>query len=523
MQLNHQMTTHETLPLRYGNPGQFEIVRNFLQRVFPEREITQRLGIESVYDFKSTFEGRKQTNPADQLDAAISLLLDGDSLDKTVLETLWGTEVTSAFAQLDLLREHPVENTLYYATAVLYPVENLFIASDRPYTIRPAAGETVSPEYVYPAISSNTRRFLRALPVHPCESFLDMCAGSGAAALIAASNYAQEAFSLDITERSTHFAEFNRLLNGIENATVLRGDLYEPVQGLTFDRIVAHPPYVPAQEQQMIFRDGGSDGEQITAAIIRNLPSYLRPGGVFYAVAQATDRDGELFEQRIRRWLGEAADEFDLILMETEVPPPDPFEQLVSARRRFKQILENKHLFSQLKVTGIFYGTIILRRHVAAQPPITTRTTQDKASNWQLADWLLRWELDALDSAFLLALLEQRPKLSERLELHVTHLNRGGNLVPERYRLQLRSPFLVDRECHPWVAVMLAGFSGEVTGREAYGKLQADGVISEQMPPEEFARLLSFFVSQGVLEVSARPLPSRVPAQNQVDNPVSTR
>ena len=48
--------------------------------------------------------------------------------------------------------------------------------------------------------------------------------------------------------------------------TVVEGDMYAPVEGLTFDRIVTHPPYIPAKQTGLIFRDGGEDGEQIIRA-----------------------------------------------------------------------------------------------------------------------------------------------------------------------------------------------------------------------------------------------------------------
>ena len=54
---------------------------------------------------------------------------------------------------------------------------------------------------------------------------------------------------------------------------------------------------------------------------------------------------------------------------------------------------------------------------------------------------------------------------------------------------------------------MLAGFTGEVSGQEAYEKLRRDEVISAEMPPEEFARMIAFFVSSGLLEVESHVLP----------------
>jgi tRNA1(Val) A37 N6-methylase TrmN6 len=39
---------------------------------------------------------------------------------------------------------------------------------------------------VYHAVTVNTCHFLETLPNEPCDSFLDLCSGSGVAALLAA-------------------------------------------------------------------------------------------------------------------------------------------------------------------------------------------------------------------------------------------------------------------------------------------------------------------------------------------------
>lgn len=83
------------------------------------------------------------------------------------------------------------------------------------------------------------------IPASPCERFLELCCGTGIAALLAARNGAKHAYAFDIAARSVPFAEFNRRLNGLESVTIREGDLYSPSAGERFDRIVAHPPYVP--------------------------------------------------------------------------------------------------------------------------------------------------------------------------------------------------------------------------------------------------------------------------------------
>src|SRR5690606_29151931 len=127
------------------------------------------------------------------------------------------------------------------------------------------------PDFVFSAITSLTGTFLSQLPDAPCERCLELCAGTGTAAL-AAAKQAGHVWATDLTARSTRFAEFNARLNNLQNVTAVQGDLYEPVLGLTFDRIVAHPPYVPATETQMVYRDGGEDGEQVIRGILQGLP-----------------------------------------------------------------------------------------------------------------------------------------------------------------------------------------------------------------------------------------------------------
>ena len=110
---------------------------------------------------------------------------------------------------------------------------------------------------------------------------------------------------MDITERSTRFAEFNRLLNGVANATILQGDLYEPVRGLRFDRIVAHPPYVPAASE--VDLSGCRIGRRGHHARDRERPrGQPIPGGRLYCLSLGADHKGEALEHRVRRWLGDA-------------------------------------------------------------------------------------------------------------------------------------------------------------------------------------------------------------------------
>ena len=169
---------------------------------------------------------------------------------------------------------HRTDANRVVSNVLLYPAESLLIASD--VAALPDGDGARWWDLVYAAITTNTKNFLSTMPRRPCKAFLDLCSGTGVAALAAASTFADHAWAIDVADRSTQFASFNARLNDVNNVTIVSGDLYAPVAGLTFDRIVAHPPYVPARETRMVYRDGGSDGEGVTRRIIARLTSLLR-------------------------------------------------------------------------------------------------------------------------------------------------------------------------------------------------------------------------------------------------------
>lgn len=103
-------------------------------------------------------------------------------------------------------------------------------------------------------------------------------------------------------------------MNGVTNVEVLEGDLFAPVAGRTFDRIVCHPPFEPAIKWDYTFSIGGEDGEAVIERIVREAPGYLNAGGRLYCQVTGTDRSGEAFEERVKKWLGADAASMDLAL-----------------------------------------------------------------------------------------------------------------------------------------------------------------------------------------------------------------
>lgn len=489
-----------SLPLTIGSPECFERLRTALQELdYGEAAICRRTGIVAIHDFQTIREGRTQgCELQGPLDVLIRLLMDGETVEDRVMRPMLPMEVLEPLRSLGVIAAGAARPEAWHATAFLYPVGPLYIASDRTVPVDSEAPQPLPGDVVYAAITTNTQRFLATLPATPCARLLDLCSGTGIAALAAASRYARHAWACDITARSAHFAEFNRRLNGLENVTTACGDLYDAIGDATFDRIVAHPPYIPADKQGLYFRDGGHDGEQILKRIVEGLPKHLSPGGRFYALTFATDREGETIAQRVRRWLGEHEPAFDVLLVATELRKKP--EKAVKA-------VPNTQLFEELRVTQVFYGAIVVARHGTARPPATAQICKVARAGSDAIEWFVRWETEAAKPGFQGVLLEARPRMAERLKLLVTHVVEDGALRPATFELKADYPFTSQGECQPWVAVLVGSCDGSKTVRRIYDEMREQQVIDPAMSVEEFRGVLRLLISNGFLEIPGFPLP----------------
>lgn len=136
---------------------------------------------------------------------------------------------------------------------------------------------------------------------------LDLGTGCGIQALHAA-RYADRVVATDVSARALRFAEFNAALNRVRTIEFRCGDLFEPVVGERFDRIVSNPPFVItpriAGVPEYEYRDGGLTGDAVVEAMMRGAREHLNPGGVAQFLGNWEYRgDGEAFD-RVRDWLG---------------------------------------------------------------------------------------------------------------------------------------------------------------------------------------------------------------------------
>jgi ribosomal protein L3 glutamine methyltransferase len=127
--------------------------------------------------------------------------------------------------------------------------------------------------------------------VRNVTSVLDLCTGSGCLAILASGVFPEaEIDAVDLSPDALAVARINVEEHGLSaRINLLEGDLFEPVEGRTYDLIIANPPYVRAEEVQafppeyghepVMAHLGGEDGLDIVRRLLAEAADFLNPGG----------------------------------------------------------------------------------------------------------------------------------------------------------------------------------------------------------------------------------------------------
>jgi SAM-dependent methyltransferase len=489
-------------PLRLEPAAAFTTLRTFLHDAsFREDELCRRLGIDSLDRFCALRDGRPATPLRDSLDVLVRLFLDNEPASWAEARELLPAPALEAMRSLGLVRDHRADASRVVSNVLLYPTESLYIASD--VAALPDGEAARWWDLVYAAITTNTRTFMSTMPRSRCGAFLDLCAGSGVAALAAASSFADEAWAIDVADRSTDFARFNARLNDVSNVTALSGDLYAPVAGLTFDRIVAHPPYVPSRETTMVYRDGGADGEGVTRRIIAGLPDYLRPGGSFHCTCTAADRRDAPLEQRLREMLGSAADEFDIaVVVAQEFDPTEYYVRLaISGRGTWPEAEEWHRHFEGLGVTKLVYATIAIVRHMRPHAPFTVRRREGSATGAKELARLVGAAEESSSDFALDRILGSRPVMPAHVALESEHVVEDGGWAVRRCWLVSKVPFEVRLPCPSDMIAILGQMDGTRTVRELFAEWQKPEGMRDDALIDRLASYLHLSAAHGLVEL----------------------
>jgi methylase of polypeptide subunit release factors len=492
------------MPLRLGSCDQFARVEESLRAAgFNEAGVCRALKVAEIGDLSRGIpKSIDLSNASPRLALFIRLFMFLESLPRAEVEQGLDQATLNSFLALDLVRPEGDDAEHYCSPIFLYPVAGLLIASDH-YKSRDGSAFRPPPDAVLPAIYAGTIRFLRVISRSPAEEVLDLCAGSGVGALML-SRHVKRAVATDITPRAAHFAAFNRMLNRCHNVEIARGDLYDPVAGRTFDRIVAHPPYVPSVRGDLIYRDAGETGEVLVHRTIEGLIQHLRPGGTFYCVTRGLDTKARPFEERARLWLGPSHHEFDVIFAyDSEISPREVIRNIAEKDGSLEppDIIRLERTFDEMEATRMVYGALVIHRHAGRSEPWTARTRLSQITDGPGFEWAFRWRRWSTRPGAVEALKRLRPRLSPHLRLVVTHEVQESVLKPTSFTCESDWPFRTTTVVDYGAMSVIAGFNGERTIAEVHQSLRENGALSEAVAVDDFAGAVAMFIERGLLAV----------------------
>jgi len=508
-------SAEERMPLKFGRSEDFAGIEAFLRHTgYGEENLCRILRIPEICDFgklnPDTFAADPQEPEALVLLIRIFfLLLD---VPETEVRRLIPASTLDSLLTLDLIRPAggaPAAAASmdgqgsFWAPVWLYPVGDFFVVSDK---------EKSLPDSVFPAVSPLTFRFLKRIDTASASESLDLCCGSGVAALVL-SLHSRRVIASDVSTRSAHFTRFNCRLNSRSNIQVLESDLYAALGNEMFDRIVAHPPYVPSLSNLVVWRDGGETGETLIRSIVEGLGRHLRPGGAFHSACGGFDTMQEDFEQRVRSWLGEGHAAFDVLFgLEFEKSPWQLATELAggtvnSSNENLRRLLE---VFASLGAKKFVIGSLYLERRPEIEsdplPPFTLRKQLSPQAGGTCVRHFLR-SLRWLGRLGRLTDLQQvKPKLAPTFRVRITHQVQQQELVPASFVAETARPFQVETRLESDMISILLKCDGETSFSELFQGAQEARSLPEQVTLQVFLQFGVRMLELGYLELDESTL-----------------
>lgn len=337
---------------------------------FVETQILQRFGVSECKPLVAPLGdfNPRELKVSPGLDALVHLFIGEQTVPTRRTEQALGARLFHALADVGLLA---AESDECFATARIEPVQGLLVCSDR------FGSRRFSPDHVLNVWNRSSIPFLRLIPNEPCGTFLELCCGAGAACLLAGRR-SRVTLGVDINPRAIRFADFNRILNDVPNVSFECGDLFAPCGSRQFDRIAAHPPYVPLGAA--MFDNGGEDGEDLSFTLVAQLPRHLSDRGTFYGYVLLSDRNGSPAERRVRNALGPEQDQFDVALVvDRELPIPATVLRTVHGRRQAAAV-RLLQTCRDLGIHRILIGGLIINRTRGRTPETQRIGSRDALS-----------------------------------------------------------------------------------------------------------------------------------------------
>lgn len=478
----------------------------FSRNGYDDRTIPERLGGGGAISVEPRALPRllQLTNSGEPLDTLIRLFTIGVAVER---ETARKHLVPISFedwesAGILFSREGKVQSTVR-----IVPFWDLMVVFDPPTANRNVEAR---PDHVH-GMGRASIDLLRATVRTPCERGLDLGTGCGVQGLLMA-RHAKHVVCTDVNPRALAIASFNASLNEITNVEFRPGSMFEPVSGERFDLVVANPPFAISPGSKFMFRDGGQQGDGFVEQIARQVPAYLKAGGLCQMTAQWIHPAGVPWQSRLKQWFeGGGCDAWILNkavqspavyaenwISETERHDPDGYV------RSWHKWMEN---LAQLRVDAISTGMIFIRRQKSGDgcfwvnedvTGLGENAGADVAAGFRLRDLLT-------DVSSMKDLFQLRMKLGENVRVEQTLNSTPQGLRLERAVLRSRSGIFYGGEIDKGLMPLLLAIHPSKT----LGEHIADFAGLCGQPLESLAGqiypMLRDFVERGFLVPAEKP------------------
>jgi 16S rRNA (guanine1207-N2)-methyltransferase len=150
---------------------------------------------------------------------------------------------------------------------------------------------TASGVFSVKRVDTGTRVLVEAMPIPSGGRLLDVGCGIGVIGLVAAvESPCLEVTLTDVNPRATMLAARNVERMGLGNVRVLRGSLYEPVEGESYDVVVSNPPISAGMRK-------------VVEPLVRGARDHLVVGGRLLVVVQS-NKGGRTLAGFLDEWFG---------------------------------------------------------------------------------------------------------------------------------------------------------------------------------------------------------------------------
>jgi SAM-dependent methyltransferase len=201
------------------------------------------------------------------------------------------------------------------------------------------------------------------------RSTLDLGCGCGIQSLLAA-HHSERVTATDINPRAIAMTRLNAALNGINNIDILEGSYFEPVEGQTFDLILANLPYVITPEIHHVYMDVDQPGDIGLRRRLKEIPIYLNEGGFAQLLVNWVYRKNEGWWQPLQQTLKDS--DSDTWLIYTSTKQPDEYADIwIDQRTRNDEVKFKKtkqawlNWYRSHHIPQIALGAVVLRRRTS--------------------------------------------------------------------------------------------------------------------------------------------------------------